>query len=271
VGDGDQAKQLRVRRRLTRAVAEFVRGQLKDFLAVLGPLLRPRAVFGEHVQGSAKESVRGADTAFRELQAVYEAVAASRPFNLPRELKPPLEAGTSVVEFTPLEYTHAAKAGGESKTVTITSPLKWVLSYAGFGPRRLRELMGTTPTGNEIQQAVLQTLILHVVLQRQTGVVRILEALRLPVTAGRLPGFGEVPFALITSAVPTVRPPDEVIIENTEISGADVFEEVVDPEEISRLRDPLREKLLELVRREVEAAGPAEPSEPPDSVEAAAP
>ena len=47
-------------------------------------------------------------------------------------------------------------------------------------------------------------------------------------------------FTYVSSLVPTVRPPDEVIIESTELSGRDVFEEVVDVGAILAMRDPLK-------------------------------
>jgi len=50
-------------------------------------------VFGDHIQGSAKEPVKGADQAFKELRSLYQAVVTSRPFNLSKELRPPLEDG----------------------------------------------------------------------------------------------------------------------------------------------------------------------------------
>ena len=42
--------------------------------------------------------------------------------------------------------------------------------------------------------------------------------------------------------------PDDVIIESTEVSGMDAFEEVVNVDDIAALRDPLRERLLEIVK-----------------------
>ena len=38
-----------------------------------------------------------------------------------------------------------------------------------------------------------------------------------------------------------------MIIENTEISGTDAFEELVNIEDVARLRDPLKERLTELI------------------------
>jgi len=78
--------------------------------------------------------------------------------------------------------------------------------------------------------------------------LQILGALRFPVVSERLPEYGELPLTCVQSAIGTVLPPDEVIVESTEISGRDVFEEVIKPGEISILPDPYRDRLIELVK-----------------------
>jgi hypothetical protein len=105
--------------------------------------------------------------------------------------------------------------------------------------------------------------MLHVVITRQAGLTRILEVLHFPVTAGRLPGFGELPITFIASVVSTVRPPDDVIIESTEISGSDTFEEVINLDELVKRRDPFRERLIELVKQHGNDLLPPEPEAPP--------
>ncbi|MGZ8944182.1 MAG: hypothetical protein ACXW1W_02015 [Methylococcaceae bacterium] len=49
------------------------------------------------------------------------------------------------------------------------------------------------------------------------------------------------------SPVKTILPPDELIIQSTELSGMSVFEEVIDLDEINQLTDPYKEHLFELV------------------------
>ena len=75
-------QQLLQLRKLTRAVSDQLRGQLKDYLVTLSPLIRPRTVLGDYVQGSVKETVRGADKTFKDLQSLYESVAGASPFHL---------------------------------------------------------------------------------------------------------------------------------------------------------------------------------------------
>ncbi len=246
-------KRLLALRKLTRAVGDLLRGQLKEDVETLAPLLRPRNVLGEYVQPASKETVKGAEAAFKELQSLYETVAVSKPFHLPKELKPPLAVMSTALELTPMDYAHVAKTDRDSKTVMVNSPLKWLLTYAGFGPRRLRELLAErNRTGDELQQFVLHYLMLHIVLAKQTGVTKLLEALHFPVSSGRLADCGELPVAYIGACLTTVRPPDDVIIQSTEISGMDAFEEVVNPEDIVALRDPLQARLLELAKAQGE-------------------
>ncbi len=47
-----------------------------------------------------------------------------------------------------------------------------------------------------------------------------------------------------------MRPPDSVIIESTEISGTDSFEEVVNLDELNNLTDPVKEQLLKIAQGE---------------------
>src|SRR5262245_59180867 len=113
-------KRLLALRKLTRAVADLLRGQLREHLATLAPLFRPRTVLGEHVRGNVKETVKAADTAFKELQTLYETVAAAKPFGLPKELTSPLEPMAAGLEMAAVEYVHAARTDGQGKTVTVT-------------------------------------------------------------------------------------------------------------------------------------------------------
>src|SRR5260221_8469028 len=74
-------KRLLSLRRLTRGVADYLRGQVKDYLAVLSPQFHLKAYFGENVEGP-KDFVKGAETNFKDLKAAYEAVGKTKPFNL---------------------------------------------------------------------------------------------------------------------------------------------------------------------------------------------
>jgi hypothetical protein len=247
--EGFDLQKLRSLRKLTRAIAESLRSELKDHLSTVTLLLRPRTVLGDFVEGSTRGEVKGSDVAFRDLRSRYEAVAGGRPFGLSKELNPPIEILSSGIELVPLEYPHVAKSGSESKTVTVTQPLKWILTYSGLAPTRLRELMSAKiPDAAQVKDVILHALVLDAVLTRQPGLLAVFEALRFPIVTEKLPGLGEVPVTCISSSVRTVRPPDDVLIESTEISGLNAFEEVVNARDIEEMKDPFREKLLDVIK-----------------------
>jgi hypothetical protein len=241
-------RELLARRKLTRAIGDVITAQLKEYLDTLTPLFRQRAVFGENIQGPGKESPKGADQAFADLQGLYQAVATKPPFNLPRDLKAPLMQMTPSLELTPWEYEHTARADGDSKGVTVTCPFKWVLTYATYTPQRLRELLADRNRDDSlVQQFVLHYLALHVLMSKRPGLAALLEVLHYPIGSGTLAAFGGLPITTIHCAVSTGLPPDPLVLESTELSGKDAFEELVVLGDIERLRDPLRERLLELV------------------------
>ena len=132
----------------------------------------------------------------------------------------------------------------------VTSPLVWSLNYAGYTLGRVRELLADrNRASHELRECVLHYLVLHVVVSRQEGVRRMLETLRFHVRAGqRDPALGQLPVTHIAASISTHRPPDSVVVEGTNISGRDVFEEVVNVEDIGRLGDPLKERLQELAQ-----------------------
>ena len=246
---GYDLQRLRSLRKLTRAIAESLRSELKEHLSTVTLLLRPRTVLGDFVEGSAKGEVKGSDTAFREMRGRYEVVAGGRPYLFSKELSSPIEILSSNVELVPLEYPHVAKSGSESMTVTVTQPLKWILTYSGLAPTRLRELMAAKiPDAAQVKNVILHALVLDAVLTKQPGLLAVFEALRFPVVTEKLPGLGDLPVTCISSSVRTVRPPDDVLIESTEISGLNAFEEVVNSEDIEKMKDPFREKLLEVIK-----------------------
>jgi hypothetical protein len=236
-------------RRLTRAVSDLLHGQLREYLSALAPLLRPRSVLGDYVQGGTKEGLKGSEKALQELQSTYRTVASSKPFNLPHELRIPLRIASSSLEITPAEYAYTAQTDEQSKNILVTSPMKWLLTYAGFSLAQLKALLADqNRTDEDTSQFVLHYAALSVALSQQPAVKQVFEALRFPVSAGRSPEFGELPLTYVSSSVPTVRPPDAVLVESTELSGRNVFEEVVDVNAILAMRDASKDRLLDLMK-----------------------
>ena len=95
---------------------------------------------------------------------------------------------------TPVEYVHEARSNSESKAVLVTSPLKWMLNYAGYSPGRVKELLAArSPDPAELRRAVVHYCVLHTVFARQPGLAKIFEALRFGISTMKLPELGDLP------------------------------------------------------------------------------
>lgn len=244
-------KRLLALRRVTRKAAELMTFQLKDHLQTVNHVFRPRTMFGDFVAGQFKEPARGADLALVDLKSQYATVATAKPFTLPKEFPQSIDNPSSIPEIATSQYWHPVSIGGKERRLEITSPLRWVLFYGSFPPNRILELIrGREQTIGELQRAVLHYLMMHVIIQRQPGIQRLFTALRFPIEFGRIEGCGELPIPIINALVPTVRPPDEIVAESTEISGLDAFEEVVDLNAVSNLADPWKTQFTEMTNAE---------------------
>jgi hypothetical protein len=241
---------LLVRRKLTRAIAEIVREHVSAYLATLTPLLQPQTVFGDYIQGVAKQPSRKADQALKELQALYDAVAPKQPLNLRRELSPPFDFANQTLEITPVDYTHSTRSGAGAKNIQVRCPLTWTLTYGGFAPPRLQEVLDQKVRGDELQRFILSYVLINLVTTHRPGVTQILDALHVHVSTATAPEFGDLPLTRIGVGISTERPPDAVVAESAELTGIDAFEEVINVEDIARLRDPFRERLVDVVRQQ---------------------
>ena len=242
-------QDLLVLRKLTRAVADHLRGRIREYLVTLAPLLRPTRVLGEYVQGSTRGAVKGAEKAFKDLQGLYESIATKKPFEISRELRAPIDILSSAPEIAPVEYTHVATNGQDRKNITVTSPLKWTLTYSGFSPARLRDLLiDRKRSAEELPQFLLHYLVMQIVVSRQSGLIDLLSALHFPVGTETSPEFAQLPITTISTHVSTFLPPDGMIMESTEISGVNVFEEVIKLKDVQAIGNPLKEHLLDLVK-----------------------
>jgi hypothetical protein len=244
-------QSLLILRKLTRAIADSVRAQMTEYLATLAPLLRPKMVLGDYIEDGSKESTRRSDKALKDLQTLYEKVASTKPFTLPRELTLPLRLSGTGLEITAVDTPHAIQSGSEARTIMVRSPLTWTLTYAGHAPTRLPELLKTKlRAADELNQLVLSYLLMHVVVTNSPGLMQVFEALHFPITTTTLPEFGPLPITRIGVSISTTRPADSVILEVAELTGMDAFEEVVNVDDLAQLRDPLKERLMEIARQQ---------------------
>jgi hypothetical protein len=247
----DGVKSLLVLRKLTRAIADAARSQLTEYLTTLTPLLQPQGVLGDYVQGAQKDPVLKAEQAFKDLKALYEAITPVKPLNLRRDLSPPFSFSNLTLEITPLDYVHVAQTETGPRSIIVRSPLTWTLTYTGFSPKRMQEVIDQNVRGDELQKFILSYLIIHIVGKYRPGVTKMLEGLHFPVTTTTVPEFGELPITRIGIGISTNRPSDEVVVESAELTGMDTFEEVVSVEDIARLPDPFKARLMEIAGKHV--------------------
>jgi hypothetical protein len=246
----DTTQSLLVLRKLTRAIAEVVRAQMTEHLATLAPLLRPKMILGDYVEDGTKEATRRSEKAYKELQALYDSVAATKPYNLPRELPSPIRLGGSGLEITPVESAYVIQSGSDTRTIMVRSPLTWTLTYSGFAPTRLPDLLkAKLRSGDDLTHFVLSYLLMHVVTTNSPGLINVFDALHFPITTITLPDSGPLPITRIGIPISTTRPADEVIIETADLTGMDAFEEVIQVEDLLKLGDPLKTRLLDLARQ----------------------
>lgn len=253
MSDRENVQSLLALRKLTRAIADAVRTQITEHLATMTPLFRPHTVLGDHIIGGVKESTRRAEQAFKDVQSLHDAIAPAKPYNLRRELTTPINFAPAGLEITPVDYVHAAQSGSDSRRITVRRPLTWTLSYAGFSPTRLPDLLDPKVRGEELQRFIVSHLLLHAVTTHQRGLTQIFEALRLPISTAKTPEFGDLPLTRIGIGISTFRPSDRVVLESAELTGIDAFEEVVTVDDIGNLPDPLKERLTETARQHMPA------------------
>lgn len=247
----DSTQSLLVLRKLTRAIAEVVRAQMTEYLGTLAPLLRPKMALGDYVEDGTKETVRRSEKTYKELVTLYETVASTKPFNLPRELPTPLRLAGTGLEITPVDTARMIQSGSSTRTIMVRSPLTWTLSYSGYGPARLPELLKSRlQTGDELTHFVISYLLMHVVTTNSPGLMNVFDALHFPITSTTLPEFGPIPITRIGIPVSTTCPSDEMILQVADLTGIDAFEEVIAVQDLAELRDPLRTRLLDLARQQ---------------------
>ena len=112
-------------RRKTDIVSKFLQEQLAAHLETLRPVLSPERVFSKFL--GAKGDHVLADRAFAQLQQNYRPFSG-RPFDMPSEFDPQwLTLVGNRLTLYPWEYAHEVKTDRETKTITMASPVRWVV------------------------------------------------------------------------------------------------------------------------------------------------
>jgi len=236
-------------RRKTEVISKFLQDQVLTHLETLRPILSPERLFGR--PAGAKVDVALADRALAQLQQNYKPFSA-HPFDLPSELDQYwLSLVGSRVTLYPWEYTHEARTDKETKQITMASPVRWVVSFTStYGLSQLRQgLAGKAERRVEhVRQFIVNALVTQLAINHATGLGALLTDLRYQLQTEFAPDLPKLPLTTITFGLPSFRPPDDLILAATGFSGIPAFIELVDTDAATKLQDPLKTRLQELVR-----------------------
>jgi hypothetical protein len=242
-------EQLARLREQTEAIAGFLRNRLKGYLETLRPLFAPRRVLGKYVD--RKEDVSGSEKAVAEVREKFKEVCGS-PFSLTPELDDDiLTRIDNSPELYPWEYAYVAKGEGEPRTLTVTSPVRWVLTYdSGYTLSQVRQaLVGRHERrSDDIRQFVVNALAMNLFFAKYPGMAQHLSDLRYHVHVDKCPGLGALPLVTLNACLPSFRPEDNLILMATRFSGVSNFVELIDVDAVHTLQDPLKPRIEELLR-----------------------
>ena len=99
-----------------------------------------------------------------------------------------------------------------------------------------------------VRSFALRACMLNLLFERHPGLAAVLEGLRYKVDIRKLPELGELPLVTLSAPAATSRPPDDVLLTATGLSGRAVFQEVLDIASVEEIRDPLRDRIGALLR-----------------------
>jgi hypothetical protein len=244
IGEALTIDQVASLREKTDAVSHILGSRVRTYIDTLKPLLAPRRLLGRHV--GSRDDVNGSDLALTRLKELYREGSHS-PFGLPLEFP---DTALAQLDSQPAiyrwEYTHTTKSELDSRNVTITSPVQWVLSYeSGLTLSQVHAMLEsrTERKTEALRHFLINALVMHLLMKSKPNLVQLLAALRFQVEMKPLPGLGALSFVTITAPLTSFRPADDVLLMATRFSGVPAFVELISPESIEHFEDPLRTQL----------------------------
>jgi hypothetical protein len=233
---------------VTNEVAKICRAQLRSYLDALAPLFRPRRVLGSHMDGTGKETVTGADQNFNELREIYFK-ACGRPFELRKDLPTPLESVPAQIQFYEWEYLYEIRTERERKSITVVSPLTWVLAYSStYTLSMMRQVVaGKEQDAEGVRAFLLRACLMKLLFSKVADLGLLFEGLRYRVEIRKSPQLGELPLVTLSAPVTTLRPSDDLLMTATGLSGRTGFEEVIDEDQATHIPDPLQAQFLKVL------------------------
>jgi hypothetical protein len=234
-------EQLADLREKTETIAQFLKDRLKGHLETIRPAFAPRRVLGKYT--GTRDGVAGEDKAFAQLQTQYQAVCRN-PFALPPDLDQDMLANIdNQIDVHPWEYTYEAKGTKEAKTLTMNSPVRWVLTYSsGYTLAQVRQAVSGLQDrrSDYVRQFVVNALVMRFMFDHYPGIPQLLTDLRYEVRVEKGQGLGELPFVTVSACIPSFRPTDDLILTATRFSGVPAFIELLNVDAVPLLQDPLK-------------------------------
>jgi len=234
-------ENLAVLRRKTEAISDFLQTRLLQHIETLGSLFAPEHVLGKP---SSQRELTQSSKSLAELREVYRQFIG-KPFDLSRDFES--EMVTQIgnrLEVVRADYLHkAVSAQGRAKLVTISSPVRWLLTYrSAYNPSQARQVMvGKEERRMEhLQQFVLNAVVLRTVINRNEGLKDLFSDLRFEIEIKPVQDLGSLPLVSIVAPLPSFRPADDLILASTDFSGVPAFIELIDVDAIHALQDPLK-------------------------------
>jgi hypothetical protein len=235
-------------REATERVSGYLNKRLKDHLTALSPFLVPGRVLGKHV--GTRESAPRADEALAELAEKYKQVCGALSGLKPDLDEEVLTSIGAVTQIYPYEYSYEAHGPKAAKLISMTSPIRWVVTYgAPVSLSQLRALLLSSADRRSpsVRQFVVNALAFQITLSRSPGAMLLIQDLRYEVRTETLPGLEGIPLVIFSLALPSFRPSDDLLLTATRLSGVPAFIEVIDTDAVSRLQDPLVLKIESLL------------------------
>lgn len=230
-------------RRMTRKLSAALQQRMELYLSCLAGSFSPVSVLGKYINGQGKANVSNDDLAFNLIQERYSALAADEPFNL----KKPLSAPVNVYSHTPGLYKYSYEReiedeNAELQVLDILSPNRWILGYTGFDLRDFRDqvVQRKVIEGNRLEDYLLHFLLMHQVMESNPKLYTLLSDLNIRVEEVHLAGLGRVPFIMLTAEIDSFLPQDSVLLEVSNVSGTNQFEELIDTSSVRNQSSRLR-------------------------------
>jgi hypothetical protein len=241
--DLDNQQFMRLRQN-TEKISEVLEKRLSEHLNVLRPLFIPRKLLGTYIESASTDEVHGSDKAFAELQEYFAAICKD-PFGLSKKLRSPLPPISNKLDAMPYQYTLYAGEIKE-KAKTITAATRWILSYRSECPiSRLTAMVSGAENRQpeDMKQSLIAHLTLVVFLKQFPSLKQLFQDLRYEVEIQELKDLGGLPVVVLRAPIETFLPPDNFILQITQLSGIPAFQEIIDLDAAENIPDPLKEAL----------------------------